>query len=70
MQPSTELWRVARVAEHLDVSKKRVYALIHEGQLEMMRLSQRGTRVTRRSVDEYIRQRLRSERRRRQTLNA
>jgi excisionase family DNA binding protein len=68
MFPSTELWRVARVATHLDVSKKRVYTLIQEGQLETMRLSRRGTRVLRRSVEEYVRRRLRAEAERRRML--
>jgi hypothetical protein len=65
MSTSTELWRVGRVATHLDVTKKRVYALIQEGNLETMRLSPRGTRVLRRSVDAYVLDRARSERRRR-----
>lgn len=62
MEPTTELWRVARVARHLDVSKKRVYALIRAGQLDALRLSRRGTRVLRSSVDAFVRQRLRVER--------
>ena len=65
MGPTTELWSVGRVADHLDVTKKRVYGLIHEGHLEAMRLSQRGTRVLRRSVDDYVRLGLRTERGRR-----
>lgn len=65
MSTSTELWQVGRVATHLDVTKKRVYALIQEGKLETMRLSPRGTRVLRRSVDAYVLERARSERQRR-----
>ncbi len=68
MNPSNELWRVTRVATHLDVSKKRVYNLIREGRLEAMRLSPRGTRVLRRSVDALIRDRLRVERVRRDAI--
>jgi excisionase family DNA binding protein len=50
----SELWTVARVARHLDVSKKRVYQLIAAGRLESLRLSARGTRVTRESVEAYL----------------
>jgi excisionase family DNA binding protein len=66
---TTELWRVAHVARHLDITKKRVYALIQDGDLEALRLSPRGTRVLRRSVDEYVRKRLRSERFRRDNIS-
>jgi hypothetical protein len=59
MYPSTELWRVARVAQHLDVTKKRVYTLIAEGHLEAMRLSPRSLRVTRRSVERLVQNRTR-----------
>jgi excisionase family DNA binding protein len=68
MEPSTELWSVPRVAAHLDVGKKRVYNLIHEGRLESLRLSLRGIRVFRRSVETYIRERARDERHRRQRM--
>ena len=65
MEP-LELWKVARVAAHLDVTRKRVYTLIAEGRLEAMRLSRRGLRVTRRSVEAYVQEGLRRERRRRE----
>jgi len=50
----SELWTVARVARHLDVSKKRVYQLIQAGRVESLKLSPRTTRVTRESVERYL----------------
>ena len=50
----SELWTVARVARHLDVSKKRVYQLIQAGRIESLKLSPRTTRVTRESVERYL----------------
>jgi excisionase family DNA binding protein len=61
MDSPNELWRVARVAQHLDVSRKRVYHLIREGRLEAVRLSQRSVRVMRRSVDGFVRDAARRE---------
>ena len=66
--PSTQLWRVARVAAHLDVSKKQVYALIRQGCLKAMQISPRGIRVLRSSVDTYIHESLRAERTRRREV--
>lgn len=53
--PSSELIRVGRVARILDVTKKRVYNLIMEGKLEAVKLGPRQTRVTRASLETYIR---------------
>lgn len=50
----SDLWPVLRVAQHLGVSKKRVYQLIESGQLESVKLSAHGLRVLRPSVDAYI----------------
>jgi excisionase family DNA binding protein len=50
----SELWSVARAAKFLDVSKKRVYQLIHQGRLESLKLSPRTTRVTRESVERLV----------------
>jgi len=52
--------RVARVAKVLDVSSKRVYALIAERKLESIRLGPRQIRISRESLDRYI-QRLKME---------
>lgn len=62
MESPSELWRVARVAAHLDVSRKRVYHLIREGRLEAVRLSRRSVRVMRRSVEAFVREAARRER--------
>jgi excisionase family DNA binding protein len=49
-----ELWRVYRVAKVLDVSKKRIYQMVHEGKLDAVRLGPRSMRVTRESIDRFI----------------
>lgn len=49
-----ELLHVRRVAQLLDVTRKRVYALIQEGRLEAVRLGPHQTRVTRDSLDAYV----------------
>jgi hypothetical protein len=54
----SELWTVARVARHLDVSKKRVYQLIHLGCVDSLRLSPRAIRITRVSVERYLERQL------------
>ena len=51
---SIECLRVHRVARLLDVSPKRVYQLIAEGRLEVIRLGPRQTRVFKRSLERYI----------------
>lgn len=58
-----ELMTVARVARELAVSKKRVYQLINCGRLDSLKLSPRSTRVTRASVEAFVAQRLRQQRR-------
>ena len=49
-----ELWRVYRVAKLLDVSKKRVYQMVHEGKINAVRLGPRSMRITRESIDTFI----------------
>ena len=49
-----ECWRVPRVAKLLDVSKKRVYQLIRERRLDVIRLGPRQMRVLKRSVEQYV----------------
>ena len=49
-----ECWRVARVAKVLDVSKKRVYQLVQERRLEVIRLGPRQMRVLKESVERLI----------------
>jgi excisionase family DNA binding protein len=51
---TVEYWRVARVAQYLDVSGKRVYQLIAQGILAAVRLGPRQVRVTRASLGEYL----------------
>ena len=49
-----EYMRVTRVARLLDVSKKRVYQLVQEGKLEVIRLGPRQMRVLKGSLEQYI----------------
>jgi excisionase family DNA binding protein len=49
-----ECWRVARVARVLDVSRKRVYQLIRERRLEVVRVGPRQIRVLRASLDDFL----------------
>lgn len=62
---SSELWSVPKVAQHLDISHKRVYNMIRAGELESLRLSQRGIRVLRKSVDRFVQMQMREEKLRR-----
>ena len=51
--------RVGKVAEMLDCSQSKVYALIQEGHLEAVRLSggkRRGTRVLSSSLNQFLRE--------------
>ena len=50
-----ELWRVYRVARLLDVTKKRIYQMVNEGKLEAVRLGPRSMRITRDSIDAFLR---------------
>lgn len=50
----TDLMNVARVAKVLDVSPKRVYQLISAGRLDSLRTSPRRIRVTRNSLESFI----------------
>lgn len=52
--PAMEYMRVTRVARLLDVSKKRVYQLVQEGKLEVIRLGPRQMRVLKGSLEQYI----------------
>ena len=54
---------VQSVARQLAVSKKRIYQLIRSGRLVSLKLSPRSTRVTRLSVETFVDQRLRNQRR-------
>lgn len=47
-------WKVATAAKYLEVSKKRIYNLIQEGKLEIIRLSQRSIRIKKSSIDVYL----------------
>ncbi|MBN1867928.1 helix-turn-helix domain-containing protein [Candidatus Sumerlaeota bacterium] len=49
-----DLWRVYRVAKLLDVSKKRVYQMVHEGKLDAVRLGPRSMRITHESIERFI----------------
>ena len=57
-----ELTRVYRVAKLLDVSKKRIYQMVHEGKLDAVRLGPRSMRVTRSSIERFIEEGRRSNR--------
>ena len=54
---------VHSVARQLAVSKKRIYQLIRSGRLVSLKLSPRSTRITRVSVEQFVDQRLRNQRR-------
>lgn len=58
-----ELMTVDQVARRLAVSKKRVYQLVNCGRLDSLKLSPRSTRITRASVEAFVEQRLRQQRR-------
>lgn len=53
--PRMEYWRVARVADYLDVSRKRVYQLVAEGRIDAIRIGPRQMRIERRSLEAYVR---------------
>jgi len=50
----SDLIPVSAVSLRLGISKKRVYQMICEGKLDSLRTSPRGLRVTRASVDQFI----------------
>ena len=52
-----ELYRVIRVAKILDVTRKQVYHLINEGKLECVKLGPRQLRVSRSSIEAYLKER-------------
>ncbi len=52
----SDLMRVYRVAKMLDVSKKRVYQMVQEGKIAAVRLGPRSMRITRESLEKFIRE--------------
>ena len=50
----SEFLRVDTVAKRLNVSKKRVYAMVQEGKLEALRFGPRQMRIPRQSVEDLI----------------
>jgi excisionase family DNA binding protein len=57
----TTCMRVVRVAERLDISKKRVYQLVREGRLEAVRFGPRMMRILTPSLERYVAERKRAE---------
>lgn len=53
--PESELIRVYRVAKMLDVTKKRVYQMVHEGKIVAVRLGPKSMRIKRDSLEKFIR---------------
>lgn len=51
---SSEYIRIGRVARLLDVSSKRVYHLVRDGELKAIRLGPRQMRIERQSVEALI----------------
>ena len=49
-----ECVRVARVAKLLDVSKKRIYQLVRERRLEVIRLGPRQMRILKSSLEKFV----------------
>lgn len=49
-----DLITVTTAARRLSLSKKRVYQLIQEGRLDSLRTSPRSIRITKESVDRFI----------------
>jgi len=54
MTTQEQMLRVPRVATMLDVTKKRVYQMIHERRFEAVRLGPRQTRILKDSLEEYV----------------
>ena len=50
----SELMRVRRVANMLDVTAKRVYQMVTEGKIEAVKIGPRSMRIVRDSVDRYM----------------
>lgn len=48
------LLRCRRVADLLDITTKHVYRLVHQGELEAVRVGPRGLRITRESLDHLL----------------
>lgn len=57
------LMTVTTAARHLSVSKKRVYQLIQEGRLDSLRPSPRTIRITKESLERFITEGIRNEKR-------
>jgi excisionase family DNA binding protein len=49
-----ELFSVPRVAQMLDITKKRTYQMVREGKLDAVRMTMRSMRITRSSIDRFI----------------
>jgi len=58
-----ELITVGDAASLLGISTKRIYQLIETGRLETLKLGPRTTRITRASLDAFLAERIRAERR-------
>ena len=56
-----DLTTVQNVARQLSISPKRVYQLIQDGQLDSLRITARSIRVTRSSVEKFIEERMKQE---------
>ncbi|HBF33015.1 TPA: hypothetical protein DDW35_00490 [Candidatus Sumerlaeota bacterium] len=57
MEQNERLIRVWRVAQNLDVSRKRVYQMVQEGKLTAQRLGPREMRIVESSLTAFISQR-------------
>ena len=53
-ETDTMLMRIHRVANTLDVCKKRVYQMVYEGKLQAVRLGPRSMRITSESLDAFL----------------
>ena len=62
IEHSKQMMRVLSVARMLDISRKRVYQLIQEGQVEAIRIGPRQMRILRESLENYIERLRRKER--------
>ncbi len=58
-----DLTTVTMVAKQLSVSNKRVYQLINAGRLDSLRVSPRAIRITRSSVERFIKEQVTEEKR-------
>ncbi len=54
MKKFGSLVKISRAAAWLDCSKRHVYNLIDQKQLEAVKIGERGIRVTKESIDVYL----------------